>query len=386
MLVLLSGCVYDRYPEAGNKADEQLVMLLLRVGTTAPTRADAPAQELMHSLRIVLVNADDDTIEYNTLIDESSDADLFGNGVNEFDYSKYRLIRTVPGRKKIYIVANESSAKRVNGENRSLTTLLDSKEVGETGFGEMVDNIYFTPDFDDNLVLSSYYEFTIEDDPGQRTVQKEFWLVHAATKFEFRFENNRSDAVSIDRLTVSQSAGDMYLMANLAQNEKTKQIDGTNYWWVEWLKRVCDDTTANPNLPENPNVNERYGWISNYYLPSADHADVDIKARVGGTVDYWQIAPGGTLTLPEVYCSESKYMPDGETQKYTFSIQLTDTGEQDEQTATKEFPDNEFVNVKALFRNTHVKVTVSISVEFNLDLKIGVCPWYYEDIDIPTFD
>ena len=392
----LSGCIYDHYPEGdepvvGNTDDKAPVTLLLRVGTAAPTRATAPDSELMHSLRIVLVDANTDVVEYNVLIDDESNGNIFGSGIGELDYSRFRVLQTQPGPKKIFFIANEHCTKAVNGNPAvTLTQVLDSRLSGQTGFQQVVESAYFTPDFGSGIVLSSCYEFEIGEgdvDPQTRRVEKEFWLVHAATKFEFVFDNHRHNAITVDQLTVSSAAADMYLMANLADSEKTKRINGNNFYWIDWLRQVCDDTEANPDLPENPDVNEQYGWISDYYLPSDDHAEADIKSLVGRSGDYWRIEPGASLALPAVYLPESKYTPDGGEQKYAFSVTLTDTGAAE--MPQKVFPDNELVNLKALFRNTNVRVTVlvdSVEEETVIDLQIGVCPWNYESVDIPTFD
>lgn len=411
--LLCGSCIYDYYPQGVDVDAEtdRSVTLLLHIDTAAPTRGAASSRELIHSLRIVLVNAADDTIEHNLFLDGIGS----GEGAEKVDYSKIRLIRTTPGPKKIFLIANEQSTKAVNGvATQSLTTLLGRMQPGQTGFEEQIGDIWFTPDYADKLLLSSSYEFEIDDDPENRVVEKDFWLVYAATKFEFTFKNLRSKPVSIDALSVSEAAGDMYLMANLDESERTKTYEGENYYWIDWLKKVCDDTTANPDLPENTVVNTRYGWISNYKLPLDDHAPADIRTIIVDEYDAWQpddawkIAPGGSLTLPEVYLPESKYFAEvtsgnsdagsanGETepwdanQRYTFSVTLTEQDDALGENTTKEFPNEALVNVKALFRHTHVKVTVSVEsnddTEIELKLKIGVCPWYTEEIEIPTFD
>lgn len=397
--VLLAGCVYDDYADVADPADEQLfVTLLLHVGTVVPTRgADTPSAELMHSLRIVLVDADKNSVEYNTLIDQNN-SDLFGsgdNGVDELDYSKFRIIRTVPGRKKIFLIANEESTRSVNGvAGQSLTDLLDSKPAGASDFETLVNGIWFTPDFDNRLILSANYDFEIGQSSLGGEVRKEFWLVHAATKFDFRFENHCPNTILIDELNLSQLAGtsgtgDMYLLANLATSERDKTYEGTSYYWIEWLRRVCDETTANPEDPDNTNINERYGWISDYVLPAGvDHTVVDIKDRVGESADaFWEIATGESLSLNNIYCSESKYAAGGADQEYAFSVKLINTealvGDDDRE---REFLDNRLDHVKALFRNTHVKITVSVKQDLELELRIGVCPWVEQEIEIPPFD
>lgn len=399
MAGLSVGCVYDHYPEEEFNGGGS-VTLLINVGTAAPTRATASwsEKELIHSLRIVLLDAEG-KIEYNTYIDGLDNVDEWKSSDGAGDTW---FFRTTPGPKKIYIVANEDCASAVSGGG-TLTSQLESRSVGESGFETFVNSLYFTPDFDKGLVLSSMYEFEIREselDAGH-TVTKEFWLVHVATKFDFRFENYRQNDVTIDDFRLSSvagtsAAGDMYLMANLAESEKTKTFEGRKYYWIDWLREVCDETNAHPDLPGNENVNEKYGWITDYVLPSGSHMVLDVKNHLSSQADGWRnwtVSPGGNssgaLQLPQFYCSESKFGADASTgyQNYTFTITVTDTGDVENKTHT--FENVALDNVKALFRNTHVMVTVKLlgkDEEVDLELRIGVCPWYSESIDIPTFD
>lgn len=383
---LPGGCVYDYYADDEGAADAgELVTLRLRVGTIAPTRAAAEDKELIHSLRIVLVNASNGEIEYNTLIGGL-------DNVREWESPDTYYFRTEVGPKKIFIIANEDCTSTVNGAAGSLTALLNGKLPGDSGFEEMVNGIYFTPDFEKGLILTSSYDFAVSmnEADAENRVTKEFWLVHAATKFEFRFENYREEELSITSFSLSSiagngnGAGDMFLMPNLAGTERTQRFEGREYYWIDWLKAVCDATTANPDLPDNKNINELYGWITDYSLPSAEHSRVDVMNLLAGEVDQWRVTPSAPLVLPVFYASESRFGADSATgfQRYAFDITL-----EDDNGVSKSFADVELANLKALFRNTHVRVTVSLRTEGRLMLKIGICPWWEEDaVDIPTFD
>ena len=404
---LMTGCVYDDYsaetPLPEEEDNRQFVSLFINVGMASPTRADAPAGELMHSLRIILVDAVKNQIEYNTFIGGLENATEWSsqgpNGVWVF--------RTEPGAKKIFFIANEDCTSNVNGAAGSLTALLNGVRPDDNGtdFENKISNAYFTPDFDKGLVLSSSYEFTVDTSDKTHTDENNvytpdtFYLVHNATKFEFRFENYRESDVTIEELTLSALAGadgkagegDMYLMANLDESEKTKKApDGTEKYWIYWLYDVCRDTTATPELPGNATINENYGWIAKYALPStaAEHNPLDIKAKLDSSVSSWTIPAGNnnTLNLPIFYASESRYNVNNEDglQQYTFDIKLKDAAG-----IEKDFNDQELKNLKALFRNTHVIVTATVTgkeEEMELRLKIGICPWDEETIVIPPFD
>lgn len=390
LTLLLGACnIYDNYPiDRDPMIDPRSATLVLHVGIASQTRALA-SNETMHSLRIVLLDQNN-KVEYNDFINDTSRNDLFENNGETVDYSLYNLIKVVPGAKKIFLIANEESVTGINGGSQTLTNLFDGFNVGDDGFENAVNALYFTPDFTKNLVLSAYYEFEVAS--GAEKVSKEFWLVHAAAKFEFQFINNRISDVEILDLKVNSVADDMYLMPNLDEKEKEKDLPdgGGKVYWIDWLKAVCDATNANPDLPENKDVNEKYGWIYNYDLPtSATHSQLDIKEKVGSNVS-WVIPGTGSgsnniVKMPEVYCSESKNPgTDGLHQQYSIDITVKDEGE-DAGNNTHQFTKT-LENQITLFRNTHAKVTITMSQDGDLELLIGICPWYSEDITIPTFD
>ena len=437
LLVSAAGCdsfIYDNYP-VGSDPDD-LVTLVLDIGLVAPTRAAADnAREAMHDLRIVLLDAKG-AVEYNEHI-------IFD--VQQTEYKEgtpgYQFIRTKPGRKKIFLVANETGIVlpddfTYNGENlsgKSLTYVLDSRpavspDTAEppTDFEELVKSIYFAPGDDYsgmNIPLSSSYEFEIPDEKAGERVVKEFYLVHAATKFEFEFINNRLSPVRIDALSISSIADKMYLMANFGdtpaeQKEVTWGEGGVQQTapWIDWLKKVSDATTAhpkdNPNNPADDNeaINAGFGWITDYALPpGATHTDDRGIIIPQGSAETYEIPVTASAAnpykgVPVTYFPESKYIPTGsDQQQYSFSIKLTDTDPDhmipDEISKTKEFRqlltnivvnDKTYDNLEALFRNTHVKITCTLGYDeqedIDLTLRVGICPWYKETIDIPAFD
>lgn len=426
LLVSAAGCdsfIYDNYP-VGSDPDD-LVTLVLDIGLVAPTRAAADnAREEMHDLRIVLLD-DKGAVEYNELI-------IFDDPLTEYKEGTpgYQFIRTKPGSKKIFLVANEKGVNpvqltdRYEGTDRatlsgqSLTAVLESRpavspDAAEpTDFEDLVKSIYFDPGVDYsgmNIPLSSSYEFEILDEKAGERVVKEFYLVHAATKFEFEFINNRLSPVLIDALSISSIADNMYLMANFgttmsAEQKKVTWVEGgvqQTAPWIDWLKKVSEATTAhpkdNPNNPADDNeaINAGFGWITDYELPpGATHTDREIIPH--GSAKKYEIPVGNPYKeVPVTYFPESEYIPaGGSDQRYSFSITLTDT----ENSNQKEFQqpltnivvnDKTYDNLAALFRNTHVKITCTLGYDeqdIELTLRVGICPWYEETIDIPAFD
>ena len=427
LLVSAAGCdsfIYDNYPVGSDPED--LVTLVLDIGLVAPTRAAADnAREEMHDLRIVLLD-DKGAVEYNELI-------IFDDPLTEYKEGTpgYQFIRTKPGSKKIFLVANEKGvnsvqltdsydgADRATLSGQSLTAVLESRpavspDAAEpTDFEDLVKSIYFDPGVDYsgmNIPLSSSYEFEILNEKAGERVVKEFYLVHAATKFEFEFINNRLSPVQINALSISSIANNMYLMANFgntpAEKKEVTWGEGEVLPWIDWLKKVSEETTAhpkdNPNNPADDNeaINAGFGWITDYELPPvATHTDREIIPQ--GSAKKYEIPVGATAAnpykgVPVTYFPESKYVPtDGGDQRYSFSITLTDT----ENSNQKEFQQpltnidvngTTYDNLAALFRNTHVKITCTLGYDepqgIDLTLRVGICPWYEETINIPAFD
>lgn len=376
---LFQSCINDNYPMEDPATDDNSVYLVLHIGLATPTRASNLSNELMHTLRIVLLDENGD-IEYNKRVEDLGKEDL-GNGVSEYGY---HFISTKTGKKKIYLIANEGCVNEVNGGTQSLTDLLDKLTNGNAS--DDLDNIYFTPVLhgtEQRIPISAYYEFEITEEElkasNSRQAKREFDLVYAATKFEIRFENYLTTSVTINNLSISSVADDMYLFAHFdkGNNEttllKTMPAAQGGRSWIEWLKEVSEETTANPNLPDNEDINNAYGWLTDYVLPTNTHNELAITQStdnntIGGRTN--ENTPGKfTFTR---YTTESKYIPqEGTEQKYTLDVTLTSN----DNNQTKTFTSQEIPNLRTLFRNTHAIVTVSIYGISDITLQVMLRPW-----------
>lgn len=376
---LLQSCVYELDQKA-ETAKQSEMTLVLKASLLSGTRA-SDNQELMHSLRIVMLN-EQNNVEFNQHLNVG--------GVKDYVVG----IRTLPGKKKVYLIANEEGIKdyKLNGTagTQSISDLLRSKSVGQSGFEEMVNGISFTPDFDANIVLSSMYEFNltaddldfeakdVKDVPEEKILQ--FYLVRAATKFEFRLHNKRETKVHVDELTLSSIAKDMYLMPHVKDDfaPKGNMIvpEGKSYdYWIDWLKDVCDDTTAKPELngegetgEDNKSVNDKYGWIVDYEIPETSHS---VQTLIpANSDDTWNIASGKSTSLT-FYSTESQYTT--KDYPYSFSLKVTDTEESVEEYKSMTMKDEKLYNLRTLFRNTHV--IVDITLRYMPEIRIEVLPW-----------
>lgn len=374
---LFQSCINDNYPMEDPATDDNSVYLVLHIGLATPTRASNLSNELMHTLRIVLLDENGD-IEYNKRVEDLGKEDL-GYGVSEYGY---HIISTKTGKKKIYLIANEDCVNKVNGEQQSLTDLLDKLTNGNAS--TTLDNVYFTPVLhgtEQRIPISAYYEFEITEEElkasNSRQAKRDFDLVYAATKFEIRFENYLTTSVTINDLRISSVADDMYLFAHFEGNNettllKTMPAEQGGRSWIEWLKEVSEETTANPNLPDNEDINNAYGWLTDYVLPTnTQHKEIsmattnDPDATIQGKTE--SNTPG-KLTLTR-YTTESKYGDANQT--YWLNIELS----RENDIESTKFEPQEIPNLRTLFRNTHAIVTVSIYGISDITLQVMLRPW-----------
>lgn len=343
---LPTACGTEAGPEEGAAAGDGTVMLVLNTGLIgSPHAGEAgwPEHEKMKTLRIVVLHPQG-TVEYNQCVD-------FGQNL-QTEYRR-QLIRVKQNEKKtIYLIANETSITDLKEE-------LDAFHEGSGGFKEKLDEIIFAPDGDSPLPMSAAYELEVKEE----SQECQFYLVRAATKFTFRFRNFRDGAVRVNSISVSDIAGTMYLMAH-KQNRTMSfwEADGSEgeLFWIDWLKRVSDESQANP---DDKDLADRRGWITDYDIPPTTSGDVTQHApqnfRVPASTTDQGVPEPGTAVFPVFYLPESKHLrqPDGGAygeQAYAMTLDLTDDRNEHK---TFSFP---FDNLKALFRNTNVVVDVTI--------------------------
>lgn len=342
--------------------DDDTAILVLRTGLLDQTRVsdrvndavDNPV-EYMYTLRIVILH-ENGTVEHNMYID-------FGEIPQTECYRIFKVTRNET--KKIYLIANEENA------STDLHEQLETLTTGNTTFASIVDNFVFIPDYKNPIPMSSVYDVPVK---AENLVEREFYLVRAATKFAFRFTNKRKSKVSIDAIHTSDIAGATYLIPH-KREPLFMSFDDESLYWINWLKKVADESQQSPDDVE---LADKRGWIQAYDIPSeTSHQEVTVNGPL--EVPSMTGDQPGKAVFPVFYLPESKKLKAGSAtygeQEYTLKLDMSENGK--ELSFTKTFP-----NLEALFRNTHVLVDITFTEKD--EVKVQVVP-YAEVILEPEF-
>lgn len=342
--------------------DDDTAILVLRTGLLDQTRVsdrvndavDNPV-EYMYTLRIVILH-ENGTVEHNMYID-------FGEIPQTECYRIFKVTRNET--KKIYLIANEENA------STDLHEQLETLTTCNTTFASIVDNFVFIPDYKNPIPMSSVYDVPVK---AENLVEREFYLVRAATKFAFRFTNKRKSKVSIDAIHISDIAGATYLIPH-KREPLFMSFDDESLYWINWLKKVADESQQSPDDVE---LADKRGWIQAYDIPSeTSHQEVTVNGPL--EVPSMTGDQPGKAVFPVFYLPESKKLKAGSAtygeQEYTLKLDMSENGK--ELSFTKTFP-----NLKALFRNTHVLVDITFTEKD--EVKVQVVP-YAEVILEPEF-
>lgn len=344
------------------QSDDDTAILVLRTGLLDQTRASDRVNdavdnsvEYMYTLRIVILH-ENGTVEHNMYID-------FGEIPQTECYRIFKVTRNET--KKIYLIANEENA------STDLHEQLETLTTGNTTFASIVDNFVFIPDYKNPIPMSSVYDFPVK---AENLVEREFYLVRAATKFAFRFTNKRKSKVSIDAIHISDIAGATYLIPH-KREPLFVSFDDESLYWINWLKKVADESQQSPDDVE---LADKRGWIQAYDIPSeTSHQEVTVNGPL--EVPSMTGDQPGKAVFPVFYLPESKKLKAGSAtygeQEYTLKLDMSENGK--ELSFTKTFP-----NLKALFRNTHVLVDITFTEKD--EVKVQVVP-YAEVILEPEF-
>ena len=333
------------------------------------TRADeASPIEKVNSIRVIMTDATG-RVEYNhKKIYESYDPDS-----EVFEYL------TTVGVKHLYVIANEESIESFSIEgkdipdNKSLSELLDGFTFATTGLEEYLTSLYFTPDYRNTIPASCYYELQLKEE----NEIKELYLVNVATKFYINFSNLRNDVVIFEKVAINSFASENYLIPKVGESQTFIKGD----YWIDWLKKVSEDTNEHPDLSgdENSNdlINDKWGWLTDYSLPTENHEPKNLIAegaiweveKVSSAGNTGEVIPG-KLACGPFYFPESKNGK--EEQSYSIEFEIQQTGKENI-TLSKDLP-----YLKSLFRNTYVIINVEMfsAVE---EIYVEIKKWVEQD-------
>lgn len=399
--LVFPSCVYDTYDEDLD-GNDQAVRLVLQINAIGPdTRADnAGVVEMINSLRIIMIN-EDGALEVN---DKITSADVKKEAAG-FSYTYFRFIS--PGKKRVYLVANEESVGEVRFSDtsdlpslptNSLSSLFSHFTAGADAVAagqnmeKVLGRVYFNNDntlsgTDGKIYLpySSTYEITVEDIGGITHLENPLYLVPVATKLDLIFINRREKTAQVDDVLFCSLNRNNYLNARLDPSEQTRQLHEQNVWWIDWLQ-AC--SVASQSAQDNVEFNKLWGWIKKYELPLPGEQKIQKSLNPNG--DLWvvdaledknnpyklQVGPfylpesiQPTTHTPDEYDNPEDAPQPGD-QLYTLTFKVRNQGEDVSYTIAG----IELFDVKALFRGTHVVVTAEF-FENEVEIYAEIGPW-----------
>lgn len=412
----LSSCVYENgsecepiNPSFPMKGSDSYIYLNIR--TLAQSRATTGTQEMIERVRFIIIGQDQEgepIIEYNHLVnflEESVDEEEGENQVGpvpSFGFFYGYTLKTVPGKKKIYIIANEESvgSLQVNSEVgisspveiSSFTELLESYKQGEDpgNFEVIMNSLYFTPEYDsmvenNNIYLpyTTVYDIELDESDSKKV---DTYLVPVATKFVFNFTNYRNEIIYINGISLAYTHSDNYIMAHVRSTDMNKDFWPLNseeevpaqykdLYWVNWLSLIAEESQNNAGFSQNQDFNAKYGWITDYDMPNDNYNRFVFVAASNpyhvdaAVIDEDDVVKStGFLSLGPYYVAESKNeqnasegdmaLENGE-QGYYLTLNLG-AGTEGETAKIPPFVNNIIGNLQSLFRNTSVIINITM--------------------------
>ncbi len=341
--------------------EAQEATMYLSIAPLGETRASVgflPDNEKMRSVRVIVLH-EDGTVEHNCFFT-----------LTRLEYEKKLIyLKVKPDeKKKVYIFANEESVTSVEGvtlpEGSSSSTLSEFFGLypeDTPGFESAVNSIYFAPDYSGGKAIPMSSTYEIEMGKGQ--LEEAFHVVRVANKFTVRFENQRDEIVTVNALSISRHADKNFLMARVGSHPHPEKYET----WIDWLKDVSDKSSENDDYA----TIEASGWLTDYNLPAeADktriyehYENVSVPMSSLSSSNPAIVTPGKAETL--FYLPESLNLNSDGQQEYSMS--LTVNGREEPFSFT-------LPNLKSLFRNTHVVVTIRLT-SLEILFKVSVERW-----------
>lgn len=323
-----------------------------------------------------------------------------------------------------------------SGDGAEDDTVVGPTEKEYDDFVNILNSISFNPDFSDfndllgyrdasgsgensadrtiYLPYSAFYDnFVVAEEAGEYSRQLPMCLVPVATKFSFKFINERTaQNVAVDYIAIESANKANYLMANVGSSELTKNFGTESYYWIDWLRRIAEESQNNVEQDDNVYMNNRYGWIREYEVPEkdaephyfvpdggADMTEVPFKSTSlilpVATEDKSGKVTSTTTEIGPFYLPESRNMVKEEdpekqgilegdeqddeaelVEQYTLKLKMRDENiKVDDPSLVKVMrAETKLSNLKSLFRSTSMLITITLR-EGGVNIYGETVPW-----------
>lgn len=375
-VLTLASCSSANDEPAGPGSADGIAWLSVQARGVDLLNASDEGIERMQQLRIIITSSAGD-IEVNDLVEASDLAD-------QTFYKRYKL--RARERKVVYAIANPAScgfdfAKYPKGAYLNI--------------GRDLEQWAYT--FDPSKPITMTDSRVVEPNrmkPGE-TYTVKLNLVRVATKFSVSINNKRDEAVTIKSFSIGSLGDSHYLMPHFTGTDGSHPANGehiisnsgvggfdfsaNDMHWSDWLKEAVDESQANPT---DATLADRRGWIIKYETPaSARHS------RCGFTLpSTTDIAKGATMQLQAHYFAETrsgllsesefgKGVAAGYEQHYSFDLSVSS-----KEGGDKAFTDQPLPNLRALFRNTHVVLDITVYQQ-KVTSRVSVLPYSCVTLD-----
>lgn len=320
-VMVTSSCIKENLSET-NKSETATVTLRVNE-SRSETTADPGDHEGIKTLRVIVVDKSTNLIEFNFKQD-------YRDEVNLLTEKTITFMGMTPGEKDFYVVANEESVGRSEGDYPKVGEKLESEkflktiveDANRTSFPKLYEEIQ-----NDGLLITGYTSANIVGDK-----KIDINIYHAVAKISLSFINNTGSDISIGGFT----------LGSFLEN-------GTSLFKEGGVLTDQDDVTSSSGTKEVNKV---------------------IKAG-----SYNDIPDNKDLLVFYVY--ETDEEPDN------YKIALTSEASNVSIGTLKQF-----LTEKSILRNNWIQVVATINLnakEINIDFNFNVRKWDEKEIDVPSF-
>lgn len=426
LLLLATVCCVsciNEYPDGRTEAGTVLalkVSLTDQAGLASADGGDLPDVEKMRDLRVVITSKDADGtewVEFNRYLDfsDASEKWRYKYGYVDDDRLMFKLTGTNP-EKHVYLFANCEplfTAEKIDhpdpehGIYGDVGANKDKKPIVATAYIERLRGLTYTNaqlqewvkpadgSVPNGIPMSAEYDITVV--PGNTGIVDTYvldaYILRAANKITFTSYTNWKPqyALFVQGWELERVADRAYLLPRVAEDGGLYGPDKKCKTWIEWY---ADHIINSPDshgeelgfsVPENSTYSPYNGGKAPTYSgPEYENRD---KPGQGGEIvsglriegfDLSGTKPGTAEDKATYYFPESRYVRAEETGQHysmTFTTREYSAIAQEGSNYTPRPYTAELPNVTTLFRNTHVKIAVTLRESSQVDLNVSVINW-----------